>query len=302
MIRAPVKAYCRADLPRGSALSRLQGDSRKSKEVKDGKIVYLTPLKISAENVFLEIEDRRLLSRPPWQKTSQTKRDMSKFYQYHKDHGDWSGSADGPPNITERVNVISGGRSGVGDFGRARSTYAKREIYAVIAGSRPEFPNLSFSRKDFEGIKCPHEDPLVIAPMIANLEVGRMLIDTRSLVDILFLDPYLTLGISREKMRPILHPVGGIHRGCGKPVGIFKPHGHHEQAPVAGHKDGGVHHCGDGIYGGYNVIPHSPQVEVPHTVWDRRNIGDRKKGLRLLSSLDKADKCPYGGGNHIPRS
>ncbi|GAA0157721.1 hypothetical protein LIER_14926 [Lithospermum erythrorhizon] len=69
-IRAPDKAYSRADLPRGSAFSRLQGDPRKRKEVKEGKIEYLTPLKTSAGNVFLEIEDRRLLPRPLQQKTS----------------------------------------------------------------------------------------------------------------------------------------------------------------------------------------------------------------------------------------
>ncbi|GAA0158687.1 hypothetical protein LIER_15644 [Lithospermum erythrorhizon] len=45
------------------------------------------PLKTSTGNVFLEIEDRQLLQRPPRQNTSQTKRDMSKFCQDHEDHG-----------------------------------------------------------------------------------------------------------------------------------------------------------------------------------------------------------------------
>ncbi|GAA0160542.1 hypothetical protein LIER_17076 [Lithospermum erythrorhizon] len=75
-IRAPDRAYSQTDLPRGSAFSRLQVDPRKRKEVKNGKIEYLTPLKTSAWNVFLEIEDRRLFPRPPRQKTSQIKRDM----------------------------------------------------------------------------------------------------------------------------------------------------------------------------------------------------------------------------------
>ncbi|GAA0171322.1 hypothetical protein LIER_25378 [Lithospermum erythrorhizon] len=33
---------------------------------------------------------------------------------------------------------------------------------------RPEFPDLSFSKLDFERINFPHEDPLVIAPVFSN--------------------------------------------------------------------------------------------------------------------------------------
>ncbi|GAA0156796.1 hypothetical protein LIER_14201 [Lithospermum erythrorhizon] len=158
-IREPDRAYSRIDLPRGSTFSCLQVDPRKRKDIKEGKIEYLTPLKTSAGNVFLKIEDRQLLPRPPRQKTSHIKRDMSKFYQYHNDHGndtddfrylkieienliqpgqlkdynhketesvnrrfdqERSESLDGLPIITARVNVISGGRSGRGDSGSAR--------------------------------------------------------------------------------------------------------------------------------------------------------------------------------------
>ncbi|GAA0163858.1 hypothetical protein LIER_19629 [Lithospermum erythrorhizon] len=86
-IWAPDGAYSRTDLPRGSAFTRLQGDLRKRNDLKKGKIEYLAPLNTSTGNVNLEIEDRRLLPRPPRQKTPQNKRDMSKFCQYHEDHG-----------------------------------------------------------------------------------------------------------------------------------------------------------------------------------------------------------------------
>ncbi|GAA0170368.1 hypothetical protein LIER_40943 [Lithospermum erythrorhizon] len=42
-IRAPDSAYSRADLPRRNAFSLLQGHPRKQREVKEGKIEYLTP-------------------------------------------------------------------------------------------------------------------------------------------------------------------------------------------------------------------------------------------------------------------
>ncbi|GAA0147078.1 hypothetical protein LIER_06869 [Lithospermum erythrorhizon] len=44
------------------------------------------PFSPDMRNVFLEIEDKRLLPPPPLQKVPQTKRDMSKFCQYQKDH------------------------------------------------------------------------------------------------------------------------------------------------------------------------------------------------------------------------
>ncbi|GAA0156315.1 hypothetical protein LIER_38253 [Lithospermum erythrorhizon] len=148
---------------------------------------------------------------------------MSKFCQYHKDHGydtddcrhlkieiekviqrgqlkdyihketqsmnrqfdrERSESLDGPSTIIRKVNVISGGRSGGGYSASARWDYAKRDIYAVTVGAQPEFPDLSLSWKDFEGIECPHEDPMVITPVIAKFEVGRIRVDTGSLIDI----------------------------------------------------------------------------------------------------------------------
>ncbi|GAA0155105.1 hypothetical protein LIER_38019 [Lithospermum erythrorhizon] len=62
-IRATDGGYSRADLPRSNTFSRLQ-DEQKKKEAKGGKIEYLTPVRASVENIFLEIEDKRMLPRP----------------------------------------------------------------------------------------------------------------------------------------------------------------------------------------------------------------------------------------------
>ncbi|GAA0164765.1 hypothetical protein LIER_20321 [Lithospermum erythrorhizon] len=83
-IRAPDTRYSGADLRWSNAFSRLQNE--KKKEEKGGKIEYLTPLSASIGSIFLEIEDKRIMSRPPKQKTSQYKKDMSKYCPYHKDH------------------------------------------------------------------------------------------------------------------------------------------------------------------------------------------------------------------------
>ncbi|GAA0158424.1 hypothetical protein LIER_15455 [Lithospermum erythrorhizon] len=196
-----IQVYTSGDVPRRSAFSRTQGDPRKKKEVKEGKIEYLTPLNASAGNVFMEIEDKRILSQPPRQKTPppQNKRDISKFW---------------------RVKVISRARSGGGDSRSARRAYAKRYIYAVTAGACPKFLDLSFSRKYFEGDKVPNEDPPVITLVITNFEVRHMLVDIVSSADILFLDAYLKLGISRVQIRPEAMPLVGFTGDKVSPLGV----------------------------------------------------------------------------------
>ncbi|GAA0166319.1 hypothetical protein LIER_21497 [Lithospermum erythrorhizon] len=73
--------------------------------------------------------------------------------------------------------------------------------------------------KDYEGIECPHKDPLVITTVITNFEVGRMLVDIGSSMDILFLDAYLKLMMSRAHIRPVATPVVGFTRVSISPLG-----------------------------------------------------------------------------------
>ncbi|GAA0159820.1 hypothetical protein LIER_16517 [Lithospermum erythrorhizon] len=58
-----------------SSASQRQGDEHE------------TPFNASVGKIFLEIEDNWMLPRPPKKKTTQYKKDMSKYCQYHKDHG-----------------------------------------------------------------------------------------------------------------------------------------------------------------------------------------------------------------------
>lgn len=49
-----------------------------------------------------------------------------------------------------------------------------------------EAPQLSFAPEDMEGIIFPNNDALVIRTTIANYEVARVLVDSRSSVNIFF--------------------------------------------------------------------------------------------------------------------
>ncbi|GAA0166972.1 hypothetical protein LIER_40286 [Lithospermum erythrorhizon] len=154
--KRPMEDTCRRrpEPKRRNALDRIPTPNRVR-----GKIEYLTPLNASARNVFMEIEDKRMLPRPPRQKTpppqKQKGHEQLKEYVYKETQNvnkcfdrDRSRFPDDPPSVTGRVNFISRGRSWGGDSGVARRAYAKRDIYEVTSGVRPEFPDL-FLRKGF---------------------------------------------------------------------------------------------------------------------------------------------------------
>ena len=59
---------------------------------------------------------------------------------------------------------------------------------------------ITFSDTDLEDCQHPHDDPLVIRAFVANKTVHRVLIDNRSLTDIIFASTFDKIGIGREKL------------------------------------------------------------------------------------------------------
>ncbi|GAA0166053.1 hypothetical protein LIER_21301 [Lithospermum erythrorhizon] len=48
-------------------------------------------------------------------------------------------------------------------------------------------------------------------------------------------------------------------------------------------------------------IPHTPQIDVPHTIRDWGDTKESEEGTRVLFGLDQADKGTNGSGHHVPR-
>ncbi|GAA0158443.1 hypothetical protein LIER_38654 [Lithospermum erythrorhizon] len=65
---------------------------------------------------------------------------------------------------------------------------------------------ISFSKEELEGIEVPHDDPLIISPVIANFLVTRMLVDR--------------LGLPRNLLKPACTPLIGYTGYSIYPVGI----------------------------------------------------------------------------------
>ncbi|GAA0145173.1 hypothetical protein LIER_05426 [Lithospermum erythrorhizon] len=115
-----------------------------------------------------------------------------------------------PPRLTGRIDTISGGPAGGGDSRNSRKGYARRSIYAINQAPPIKGDPVIFTDEELIGIEFPHDDPVVIAPIIANFMVERMLVDTGSPVDILYISTFDKLQLPRSIIQPLSTPLTGF--------------------------------------------------------------------------------------------
>ncbi|KAK3017829.1 hypothetical protein RJ639_003431 [Escallonia herrerae] len=112
------------------------------------------------------------------------------------------------------INTISGGIAAGGSLGKARKAYARevcvtspppnKKLKTVLAAT------ITFSDDDSEGIKTPHDDPLVITIKAGNFDVKRVLIDNGSSAEILFHDAFKKMNIPTDRLRKMDTPLYGF--------------------------------------------------------------------------------------------
>ena len=109
--------------------------------------------------------------------------------------------------------MINGGPTAAGSSRNSRKAYA-REVMSIV-GEAPKRArmeaSLTFDDSDLEGVKFPHDDPLVITPMIGNSSVKRVLVDNGASVDILFHDAFLKMGYTDSQLTLSNMPIYGFN-------------------------------------------------------------------------------------------
>ncbi|GAV62835.1 hypothetical protein CFOL_v3_06358, partial [Cephalotus follicularis] len=68
---------------------------------------------------------------------------------------------------------------------------------------------ISFSEEDYEGVRLPHDDPVVVTLMVELFTMKRILIDSRSLADILYKHAFDQLRIPVDQLKPMKTPLVG---------------------------------------------------------------------------------------------
>ncbi|VFQ69026.1 unnamed protein product [Cuscuta campestris] len=113
----------------------------------------------------------------------------------------------------EFIQMIVGGPEG-GDTASQRKNWARSLHVAVVSleshGKQARREPITFTDRDLPRTGGDHNDPLVISMDINGADVARVLVDTRSSVNVLYLDAFKKLKLDRSMLRPLQTPLSGF--------------------------------------------------------------------------------------------
>ncbi|KAJ0974279.1 hypothetical protein J5N97_016244 [Dioscorea zingiberensis] len=222
-----------------------------------GRYNNYTPLNTTRENVFMQIQSKKILKQPDPLKESGAMKRSKKYCSYHQVRGHTTedcihlrdaieelvrakkldqfllqqqpepeGPQPGkelPPKVLP-LEFISGGPGCGGESLSSRKNYARMvgavQELAPLKRSRSSSP-ISFSNEDLRGVSLPHDDALVVAFQVGAFMMYRILVDTGSSVDIIFWDAFERMGIGAENLRPTRSPLKGFNGDPLCPEGVI---------------------------------------------------------------------------------
>ena len=124
------------------------------------------------------------------------------------------------------------GRPPIGDSGKSKGNLARQTRHELDAlevnltnqsqGSMIRNILIIFSEDDAKGVHDHHCDALVVTLPMANKCIHRILIDNRSLADILFLSTFARMRLERSRVKPYTTPFHGLAGGSVVPEGVIE--------------------------------------------------------------------------------
>ncbi|GFZ00651.1 hypothetical protein Acr_14g0002860 [Actinidia rufa] len=219
----------------------------------------LPPLNTPVAQVLSEIKHKEFIKWPGKIKTDPQKRNRNKYCEFHRDHGhnteDCFQLKEQIADLIKRGYLrkyITDRHRPIPQKGNTVTTDQLRKIYkrsmeasdqvdvrlhpgrgmlgVPLGRSKKRFYNLSspcvsdqppitFSSDDLRGLHLPHDDALVVSAVIANFNVQRILIDSGSSADILFISAFEKMKIRLDKLHPFHTPLIGFGGNTTHPLG-----------------------------------------------------------------------------------
>ncbi|GAV60916.1 hypothetical protein CFOL_v3_04444 [Cephalotus follicularis] len=120
-----------------------------------------------------------------------------------------------------------GGVASGGDYKNARKAYGRQSLAIqqvhhskrLRTGGDEEI--ISFSEADYEGVRLPNDDPVVVTLPVALFTMKRILIDSVSSADILYKHAFDQLRIPVDQLKPVKTPLVGFAGEMVHPLGFF---------------------------------------------------------------------------------
>ncbi|GAV71653.1 LOW QUALITY PROTEIN: hypothetical protein CFOL_v3_15143, partial [Cephalotus follicularis] len=81
---------------------------------------------------------------------------------------------------------------------------------------------ITFSEADYEGVRLPHDDPVVVTLLVELFTMKRILIDSGSSADILYKHAFDQLRIPADQLKPVKTPLVGFVGETIHPLGSIK--------------------------------------------------------------------------------
>ncbi|GAV87223.1 hypothetical protein CFOL_v3_30649, partial [Cephalotus follicularis] len=87
----------------------------------------------------------------------------------------------------------------------------------LITGGDEEV--ITFSEADYEGVRLPHDDPVVVTLLVELFTMKRILLDSGSSADILYKHAFDQLRIPADQLKPVKTPLVGFTGETIHPLG-----------------------------------------------------------------------------------
>ncbi|VFQ77910.1 unnamed protein product [Cuscuta campestris] len=119
-----------------------------------------------------------------------------------------------PPLDKEHIGMIFGGPEG-GDSAAQRKNWVRSIYVGEVSAERarrkyPRREPIVFTDRDLPPTGEDHNDPLVVTMDINGVDVARVLVDTGSSVNILYLETFQKLRLCRTQLEPLKTPLSGF--------------------------------------------------------------------------------------------